>query len=66
MFTPIKSTIKSSIPVSTPPDIGADLIASQSRKPLSSKSTSGGMLQAIRQHTNSLNSLLKLRKTRKH
>lgn len=66
MFTPIKSTIKSSIPVSTPPDIGADLIASQSRKPLSSKSTSGGMLQAIREKTNSLNSLLKLRKTRKH
>jgi thiol-disulfide isomerase/thioredoxin len=66
MFTPIKSTIKSSIPVSSPPDIGADLIASQSRKPLSSKSTSGGMLQAIREQTNSLNSLLKLRKTRKH
>lgn len=66
MFTPIKSTIKSSIPVSMPPDIGADLVASQTKNSLKSKPATGGMLQAIRQKTNSLNALTKLRKTRKN
>jgi hypothetical protein len=64
LFTPIKSSIKASIPVSSPPDIGADLVASQDRKTVTSKS--GGMLEAIRQKTNSLNALTKLRNTRKH
>jgi hypothetical protein len=66
MFSPIKSTIKSSIPVSIPPDIGADLIASQGKNSFSRPRVTGGMLQAIRQKTNSLNALTRLRKTRKH
>ncbi len=66
MFSPIKSSIKSSIPVSSPPDIGADLVSSQYRNTPSSKSSSGSMLEAIRQKTNSLNSLNTLRKTRRN
>jgi len=64
MFTPIKSTIKSSIPVSSPPDISADLVSSQGRN--LNKPKVGGMLEAIRQKTNSLNALTRLRKTRKN
>jgi hypothetical protein len=66
MFSPIKKTIRASVPVSSPPDIGADLVASQSRTVSNKRPMMGGMLQAIRHKTNSLNALSKLRKTRKH
>lgn len=65
-FSPIKNSIKASIPVSSPPDIGADLFQSYGRNKMNEKKSVGGMLNAIRQKTNSLNSLLHLRKTRKH
>jgi hypothetical protein len=64
MFSPIKSTIKASIPVSNPSDIGADLVASQGKAPFT-KSTSGGMLDAIREKVNSLNSITRLRNSRR-
>lgn len=65
MFTPIKSTIKASIPVSNPSDIGADLVASQNKGSFSKGPASGGMLSAIRDKVNSLNSLTSLRNTRR-
>lgn len=65
MFTPIKSTIKASIPVSNPSDIGADLVASQDKGSFSKPPASGGMLSAIREKVNSLNSLTRLRNTRR-
>lgn len=47
---------------SSPPDVGADLVASQTReRPVSMKG--GKLLRAIRNKTQSLKSLLKLRKT---
>ena len=57
----MKSPIKASIPVSNPPDIGADLLASQQK---TVPKTKGGMLEAIRNKVNALNSLTRLRKNR--
>ena len=63
LFSPIKNSIRASIPVSSPPDIGADLVASQKKKTY--ETMTGGMLDALRLQTKSLNSLTKMRNTRK-
>jgi thiol-disulfide isomerase/thioredoxin len=46
---------------SNPPDIGADLVSSQSRKPANEGKQSGGMLEAIRREAASLKSMLNMR-----
>lgn len=66
MFSPIKKTIRASVPVSSPPDIGADLVESHAKNSSNKLPKLGGMLQAIRQKTNSLNALTSMRKTRKN
>jgi hypothetical protein len=55
------STTGREILSSNPPDIGADLVSSQSRKVTNQAKQSGGMLEAIRKEAATLKSMLNMR-----
>jgi thiol-disulfide isomerase/thioredoxin len=49
------------VPSSNPPDVGADLVSSQSQAKSSGQKQAGGMLQAIRREAAALKAVLKMR-----